>query len=109
MFGLAEVQTGSKRDIPALIKGLARMPLATMPWWKSLAIMNENKSVAGLNMLSWWEREGNIDRVVEPLITDLEKGRFDPVVAEAFPFDRAAEAHEYIAEARNIGKVVLVP
>src|SRR5687767_10746694 len=98
MFGLAEVQTGDRRNIPALLKGLARMPSATMPWWKSLAMMNENKGVFGLNMLSWWEREGNIDRVVEPLMEDLKKGRLEPVVAEAFPFERAADAHRFIAE-----------
>ena len=63
MFGLAEVQTGDRRDIPALLKGLARMPLATVPWWKSLAMMNENKGVFGLNMLKWWDREG-LDRVL---------------------------------------------
>ena len=85
------------------------MPRATMPWWKSLAIMNENKGVFGLNMLSWWDREGNIDRVLDPLIPDFEAGKLKPVVAEAFPFDRAADAHRYIAERKNIGKVVLVP
>ena len=26
-----------------------------------------------------------------------------------FPFDRAGEAHQYLADAKNIGKVVLVP
>jgi NADPH:quinone reductase-like Zn-dependent oxidoreductase len=31
------------------------------------------------------------------------------VLAQAFPFERAPEAHRYIAERRNIGKVVLVP
>ena len=52
MYGLSEVQSGSgKRDIPAALRSLARMPLATMPWWKSLAVMNENKGVFGLNML----------------------------------------------------------
>jgi hypothetical protein len=30
-------------------------------------------------------------------------------VAAAFPFDRALDAHRFIAERRNIGKVVLVP
>ena len=39
----------------------------------------------------------------------LEKGDLKPVVAEAFPFDRAADAHRFIDERRNIGKVVLVP
>ncbi len=109
MFGLSEVQTGERRDIPAVLKGLARMPLATMPWWKSLSMMNENKGVFGLNMLSWWDREGDIQRLVEPLMQDLEAGRLEPVVDEAFPFDRAADAHRYIGEGRNVGKVVLVP
>jgi zinc-binding alcohol dehydrogenase family protein len=39
----------------------------------------------------------------------LQKGELKPVVAEAFPFDRAPDAHRFIAERRNIGKVVLVP
>ena len=109
MYGLSEVTDESGRNIPALLRSLVRMPLATLPWWKSLRVMNENKGVFGLNMLSWWDREGNIDRVVEPLTEDLQAGRLKPVVAEAFPFDRAADAHRFIAERRNIGKVVLLP
>ena len=34
-------------------------------------------------------------------------GDYEPVVAEAFPFERAADAHRFIAERRNVGKVVL--
>jgi NADPH:quinone reductase-like Zn-dependent oxidoreductase len=109
MYGLSEATDERGRNLPALLRGLARMPLATMPWWKSLSMMNENKGVFGLNMLSWWDREGNIDRVVQPLMQDLAAGRLRPVVAEAFPFDRAADAHRFIAERRNIGKVVLLP
>jgi NADPH:quinone reductase-like Zn-dependent oxidoreductase len=109
MYGLSESSSAGARDIPATLKSLLKMPLATMPWWKSLSMMNENKGVFGLNMLSWWDREGNLDRVTEPLMADLEAGRLDPVVAEAFPFDRAGEAHEFIAQRRNVGKVVLFP
>jgi NADPH:quinone reductase-like Zn-dependent oxidoreductase len=108
MFGLSEVQTGEKRDIPALVKGLARMPGATIPWWKSLALMNENKGIFGLNMLKWWDTEG-LDRALNPLDKYLQKGKLVPVVAESFPFERAGEAHRYLGEGRNIGKVVLTP
>jgi NADPH:quinone reductase-like Zn-dependent oxidoreductase len=108
-YGLSEVQTGDGRNIPGLLKGLASMATATMPWWKSLAIMNENKGVFGLNMLSWWKTEGSMARAIDPLLEDLEAGRIEPVVAEAFPFDRAADAHRFIHERRNVGKVVLVP
>jgi NADPH:quinone reductase-like Zn-dependent oxidoreductase len=109
MYGLSEASAGTGRSIPRLIGSLARMPLATMPWWKSLAIMNENKGVFGLNMLAWMDREGNLDRIAAHLAEDVEAGDYEPVVAEAFPFDRAGDAHRFIAERRNIGKVVLVP
>ena len=58
-----------------------------MPWWKGLGVMNENKGVFGLNMLSWWDAEGSLDRVIEPLMPALQQGELKPVVAEAFPFD----------------------
>jgi NADPH:quinone reductase-like Zn-dependent oxidoreductase len=108
MYGASEMATGEQRDMRAVLKGLARMPMATMPWWKSLAVMNENKGVFGLNMLKWWDTEGDIDRAIEPIAGGLGT-QYVPVVAEAFPFERAADAHRFIAERRNIGKVVLVP
>jgi NADPH:quinone reductase-like Zn-dependent oxidoreductase len=80
-----------------------------MPWWKGLGMLNENKGVFGLNMLSWWDAERGLDRVIEPLLPALRDGELTPVVAESFPFERAADAHRMIAERRNIGKVVLVP
>jgi NADPH:quinone reductase-like Zn-dependent oxidoreductase len=109
MYGLSEVASETGRDIPALLRSLAKMPLATIPWWKSLSLMNENKGIFGLNMLKWWDREGSLDRLTEPLMADLEAGRLEPVVARAFPFERAGEAHRFIAERRNVGKVVLFP
>jgi NADPH:quinone reductase-like Zn-dependent oxidoreductase len=108
MFGLSEASTEGGRSIPTALRSLLAMPLATMPWWKSLSMMNENKGVFGLNMLSWWDREGSLDRLTEPLMADLEAGRLEPVIAEAFPFDRAGEAHEFIGQRRNVGKVVLL-
>jgi NADPH:quinone reductase-like Zn-dependent oxidoreductase len=109
MYGVAELQEGTSRSVPAIARSLARMPFATLPWWKSLSILNENKGVFGLNMLHWWDREGDVSRITGPLVEELQAGELEPVVAESFPFDRAGDAHRYIAERRNIGKVVLVP
>jgi NADPH:quinone reductase-like Zn-dependent oxidoreductase len=109
MYGASELSTGQGRSLPTVARSLLRMPLATMPWWKSLSMMNENKGVFGLNMLSWWDREGNLDRLTAPLLADLEAGRLEPVVAAAFPFEQCGEAHQFIADRRNVGKVVLLP
>lgn len=109
MFGLSAATRSGARDLPAALRGMVKMPLATMPWWKSLSMMNENKGVFGLNMLSWWDREGSLDRVTEPLMADLEAGRLEPVVGGSFSFEQAGEAHDFIAQRRNVGKVVLLP
>jgi NADPH:quinone reductase-like Zn-dependent oxidoreductase len=109
MYGLSEASAGTGRDMRKLVGSLVRMPFATLPWWKSLQLMNENKGIFGLNMLSWWDREGDVTRITGPLVEELEAGELEPVVAEAFPFERAGEAHRFIGERRNIGKVVLVP
>ena len=109
MYGLSEASAGTGRDMRKLFGSLARMPFATFPWWKSLQMMSENKGVFGLNMLAWWDREGDVTRITGPLLEELESGDLDPVVAEAFPFERAGDAHRLIAERRNVGKVVLVP
>jgi len=109
MFGLSEATSAGARNLASTLRSVVSMPLATMPWWKSLNLMNENKGVFGLNMLSWWEREGDLERVTEPLLADLQAGRLEPVVAAAFPFEQAGEAHELIAQRRNVGKVVLLP
>ncbi len=110
MYGLSEASTGTGRDMKKLFSSLARMPFATVPWWKSLQLMSENKGIFGLNMLAWQDREG-LDRVLDAFNKELDAGTIsiDPVIAEAFPFERAGDAHTFIAERRNIGKVVLVP
>ena len=112
MYGLSEVQTGTgKRDIPSRRCGAWRgCRWRRCRGGRASAMMNENKGVFGLNMLHWWDARGQPrpgDRAAAS--TGLEKGELKPVVAEAFPFDRAADAHRFIAERRNIGKVVLVP
>jgi NADPH:quinone reductase-like Zn-dependent oxidoreductase len=72
-------------------------------------MMTENKGVFGLNLLHWWDSERGLERVTRPLFEGLARGDLRPVVAEAFPFDRAPDAHRLIEERRNVGKVVLVP
>jgi len=109
MYGASQVQTGDTRSVPNALRTVVQSPFSSMPWWKGLGIMNENKGVFGLNMLSWWDAEGSLDRVIEPLVAGLGAGELRPIVAATFPFDQAPDAHRFIAERRNVGKVVLVP
>jgi NADPH:quinone reductase-like Zn-dependent oxidoreductase len=108
MYGLSEATSEGRRSLRRTLSSLARMPLATMPWWRSLSVMKENKGVFGLDMLAWADREGS-DRILAPLAAMRDAPEIEPVVAEAFPFDRAGDAHRLIGDRGNVGKVVLVP
>src|SRR5690349_12736843 len=74
MYGASEVQAGDTRSLPTALRALAKSPFASMPWWKGLGVMNENKGVFGLNMLAWWDAEGSLDRVIGPLLPLLRDG-----------------------------------
>ena len=109
MYGLSEALNENGRNLRAAVTSLLRLPTSTMPWWHTGRMLNQNRGVFGLNLLSWWRREGGMDRITAPLLTDLGAGRLAPIVAKAFPFDCAGDAHRFLAERRNIGKVVLTP
>jgi len=109
MYGLSEAMNENGRDMRAALRSLLRMPTSTMPWWNAGRLLNQNRGVFGLNLLSWWRREGGMDRITGPLLSDLNSKQLMPVVARSYPFERAGDAHRYLAERRNIGKVVLTP
>jgi NADPH:quinone reductase-like Zn-dependent oxidoreductase len=44
---------------------------------------------------------------MEALLTDFAGGRLKAVVAKAFPLARAADAHTFLQDRTNVGKVVL--
>ena len=44
---------------------------------------------------------------MEMLLGELGAGRLRPVVAKTFPLEQVADAHRFIQNRQNIGKVVL--
>ena len=79
-----------------------------MPRFSLIKQMADSKSVIGLNMLTLWDEFGSPPaRWRDPLTELLADGTIRPVVAESFSFERAADAHRFITERRNVGKVVL--
>jgi NADPH:quinone reductase-like Zn-dependent oxidoreductase len=103
-FGASSAVSGESRNLVAAAKMALRMPRFNL-----IKQMSDSKSVIGLNVLSIWDEFQSAARWTEALGELLADGTVQPVVAEAFTFDRAADAHRFIAERRNIGKVVLVP
>ncbi len=102
LFGASSAMTGDRRDIPGSLK-----MLATTPIFHPLQLMSSSRAVIGLNLLTLWDDRGTLDEYIEPLREWAEAGRIRPVVAETFPLERGADAHRYVQEGRNTGKVVL--
>jgi NADPH:quinone reductase-like Zn-dependent oxidoreductase len=101
-FGASAVQQGESRSRLRALRVLAQMPR-----FGPLKLMGESKAVIGLNMLTLWDSKGTLEEFIEPLREWVEAGRLNPVVAESFPLERGAEAHRFLHEGKNVGKVVL--
>jgi synaptic vesicle membrane protein VAT-1 len=81
-------------------------------WWamkpfSPLSLINRNRGVFGLNVGHLWSERRQLQPLMEMLLSELDAGRLVPVVARTFPLERAGDAHRFIQNRSNIGKVVL--
>ena len=101
-IGASSVSGDGGRSIPKVAKMLANTPV-----FHPLPMMQSSRGFIGLNLLTLWDSKGSIDEFIEPLRRWVDSGDLRPVVAEAFPLERGADAHRFIQERKNVGKVVL--
>jgi NADPH:quinone reductase-like Zn-dependent oxidoreductase len=104
-FGASSVHQGEKRNYAKALPEALPM----LRGFNLIEQMESSKAVIGLNMLTLWKDRGTLQPWIEPLAELIEDGTVQPVVSDAVPFDRAADAHRIIGERRNVGKVVLIP
>jgi NADPH:quinone reductase-like Zn-dependent oxidoreductase len=102
MIGAASFVSGERRNLRKAALNMARVPR-----FNPIKMASESRSVIGLNMLRLWDARGSLDAFVEPLEQWVDQGLLRPVVAEAFPLERVADAHRYIGQRKNVGKVIL--
>ena len=62
MYGASQLLTGDKRNILKTLRAVAAMPR-----FNSIKLMNDNKSVMGMNLLHWWDDRGSLEEVTGPL------------------------------------------
>jgi synaptic vesicle membrane protein VAT-1 len=95
------------------MSGEKRQPWRVLrSWWAMkpfdpLSLINRNRGVFGLNVGHLWEERRQLQPLMNLMMTELGAGRLEPIVARTFPLDRVADAHRYIQNRSNIGKVVL--
>jgi NADPH:quinone reductase-like Zn-dependent oxidoreductase len=104
LFGASTMATGKKRSVISALSGLMAMPK-----FKPIPLMNENRGVFGVNMGHLWEQSDQLIAMLGEIRELVERGVLDPVVDATFPFSKAADAHHYIQDRKNFGKVLLTP
>ncbi len=106
MFGISTTVTGKRKSAWSMLR-LAK----DMPWFQfnPAALMNQNKGVFGVNMGRLWDQVPRIAAWMRDIVALCDKGVLAPRVDRTFTFDEAADAHHYIQDRKNVGKVLLVP
>jgi NADPH:quinone reductase-like Zn-dependent oxidoreductase len=106
MFGLSAAATGKRRKLWSLV----RTALGT-PWFHftPVRLIDQNKGVFGVNLGHLWDEIPRVNEWLEALIGCWNRHEIAPVISQTFPLDRAAEAHHYMQDRKNLGKIILIP
>jgi len=101
-YGASVLSEGSGRN---LVKTLWRV--LRFPRFGPRALMDENRSVAGVNLGHLWNERALLEPQVAALLGYAREGKLTPRVGRTFQLADAAAAPHYIHERRNVGKGVL--
>ena len=107
MFGVSVASTDSKGGLKAKLN-LIKTVLA-MPTFKPLSLLDKNRGVFGVNLGHLWHEPEKAKGWMNAILQGVEDGWINPHVDSTFTFDQAGEAHRYMEERKNMGKVILVP
>ncbi|UCH62158.1 MAG: zinc-binding dehydrogenase [Fidelibacterota bacterium] len=72
-----------------------------------LRLMNTNWGIYGFHLGRLWTHPEPVSRAMLQLVTWLGESKINRIVDRIFPYHQAAQAHAYIQDRRNFGKVLL--
>ena len=106
-LGMFGVSTASANGLAGKLKMLKAV--VQTPWFFALPLVNRNRGVFGLNLGHMWHEPEKVAIWMRDILRGVEEGWVRPYVDQAFSFEDAGKAHQYLEARKNIGKVVLVP
>ncbi len=107
MFGISSASEGTEGGI----KGVWNMlkTVMQMPFYHPLPLLNKNRGVFGVNLGHMWHEKEKARVWMAKILEGVEEGWLTPHVDQTFKFDEIADAHRYLEERKNTGKVILLP
>jgi synaptic vesicle membrane protein VAT-1 len=103
-LGASTAVTGKRRSLRALLS-----LLINLPFYNPLRLINDNKAVIGVQNPRLWDQFDRVRPWLDQIISWYDEALFRPHIDRTFKFSQAAEAHHYIQERKNTGKVLLIP
>ena len=102
IYGVSSIAPGRRRSW-----WHAGRTMLQMRSFKPLSLINRNRGVFGLNLAHLWSEQRQLGAAMDLLLEETFAGRVKPVIAKVFPLEAAADAHRFLQERANIGKVIL--
>jgi NADPH:quinone reductase-like Zn-dependent oxidoreductase len=87
------------------LRGLAAV--VQTPRFSALKLMSQGIAVIGINITRLQSRGALIRAELDEIFRLYGAGKIKPVISKVFPLAHCAEAHQYIHDRKNIGKVIL--
>jgi NADPH:quinone reductase-like Zn-dependent oxidoreductase len=103
-YGFANLATGPRRSLL-----VAARELLSVPRFSPIALMDDNRGVAGVNLGHLWGEPEMLMEEIEALMGLFREGKIRPRVDSTFRFAEAGAAHQRLQGRGSVGKVLLVP
>ena len=100
-YGMSAVAPTSKRSMLRSFLAWRKTPA-----FDPLRLMSRNRGVFGVHM-GTWKNEAVMQRQLHRILDGMMSGALSPVIDSVFDVENVAEAHQYLHDAKNVGKVLL--
>ncbi|NBC66343.1 MAG: zinc-binding dehydrogenase, partial [Bacteroidetes bacterium] len=107
MFGISTASSGSSGGLKTTLNLLKTV--IGMPIYHPLPLLDKNRGVFGVNLGHLWHEGDKAQLWMKEILNGVDDDWINPHVDTTFSFSEAGDAHRYIEERKNIGKVILVP
>jgi len=102
VFGFSKAASGPRRKVLHLLKEYIKTPK-----FSPIQLMGHNKGVFGCHLGMVMDRQELLQECMQKLMSYFQSGDINPHIDRVFPLNRVTDAHQYIMDRRNFGKVLL--
>lgn len=103
MYGMQH-NIGRTRLLSSPLKLLQEVMLVR---FAPVSMMQSNRGVYGFHLGRLWHHLAPVEQALSQLLEWQVEGRIDPIIDHVFPYQAAAEAHTWLQNRKNFGKVLL--